>query len=119
MPYGDKTGPNSQGPMTGRKQGFCIGNTYAGFEANTQLIDRGGRGFRGGHHNEPGMGRGRANARFGQRAGQGMGHGRRFSDNATPVDINSKTYIENKISALKTELERFEKALGDLNTSSN
>lgn len=30
MPFGDKTGPLGQGPMTGRGRGFCAGNAAPG-----------------------------------------------------------------------------------------
>ena len=50
MPFGDKTGPQGQGPRTGRGLGFCAGyetpgsmNTAVGFGRG-----RGGRGGRGG-----------------------------------------------------------------------
>ena len=44
MPYGDGTGPNGQGPMTGRGMGFCAGYPVAGFRRGA---GRGfGRGFR-------------------------------------------------------------------------
>lgn len=31
MPQGDKTGPDGQGPMTGRAMGFCAGANSPGF----------------------------------------------------------------------------------------
>jgi len=40
MPQGDRTGPNGQGPMTGRGRGFCSGFNGSGF-ANPGF----GRGF--------------------------------------------------------------------------
>ena len=43
MPQGDKTGPNGQGPMTGRRMGFCAGSNAPGFMTGCR---RGmGRGF--------------------------------------------------------------------------
>ena len=45
MPGGDRTGPNGQGPMTGRKAGFCAGNDQPGY---AQPGRRGGGFFRGG-----------------------------------------------------------------------
>jgi hypothetical protein len=61
MPRGDRTGPNGQGPMTGRRLGFCTGNDVPGFMET-------GIGFRGG-------GRFRA---FGRGFGHGFGRGRGF-----------------------------------------
>jgi len=31
MPRGDRTGPQGEGPMTGRQMGFCAGNDRPGF----------------------------------------------------------------------------------------
>ncbi|MGC9224658.1 MAG: DUF5320 domain-containing protein [Terracidiphilus sp.] len=49
MPFGDQTGPLGQGPMTGRGQGYCTGNTRPGrFSASSGFgMGRGGRGGRG------------------------------------------------------------------------
>lgn len=44
MPRGDRTGPNGEGPMTGRRMGICATDNN-----NMNLIGRGrGRGFRSG-----------------------------------------------------------------------
>ena len=59
MPWGDRTGPRGQGPMTGRGAGYCAGYNMPGY-ANPI----GGRGF------GRGMGRG-----FGRGFGRGMGRG--------------------------------------------
>jgi len=50
MPRGDRTGPNGQGPMTGRRMGYCAGNNAPGYTeqgfGRGQGIGRGfGRGF--------------------------------------------------------------------------
>ena len=58
MPGGDRTGPAGQGPMTGRRAGFCAGYPMPG-------RDR-GRGF--GHGWGKGRGRGRG---FGRAHGWG------------------------------------------------
>jgi hypothetical protein len=43
MPGGDRTGPMGQGPMTGRRLGFCIGSDLA--ELGNRFFGRGfGRG---------------------------------------------------------------------------
>jgi len=55
MPQGDRTGPNGQGPMTGRGMGFCSGSNTPGY-MNSESGRGMGRGF----------GRGR---RFGFRQG--------------------------------------------------
>ena len=55
MPFQDRTGPQGQGPMTGRGAGLCAG-------ANTTAPSRG-------------FGRGRGGARFGRGTGFGRGRG--------------------------------------------
>jgi hypothetical protein len=63
MPAGDRTGPMGQGPVTGRRLGYC-----AGYDSPGYTKGRGGgfgRGF--------GFGRGMG---FGRRIGWGRGFGR-------------------------------------------
>lgn len=64
MPRGDKTGPNGQGPMTGRAMGYCAGNDSPGFTTG------GGRGMGRGWGGGRGFGRG-----FGGGFGRGYGRG--------------------------------------------
>ncbi len=65
MPYGDRTGPSGQGPMTGRGAGFCAGYSVPGY-MNPAF----------------GMGQAGFNSRRGF-AGRGGGRGRRNWFNAT------------------------------------
>ena len=56
MPRGDKTGPNGNGPMTGRGMGNCSSNDRPGYTENDQNYRRGfgrggGRGFGFRHRN--------------------------------------------------------------------
>lgn len=55
MPRGDKTGPNGDGPMTGRAMGYCNEDN-----AQTNVIP-GGRGIRCGGSYQRGFGRGNRN----------------------------------------------------------
>ena len=69
MPAGDRTGPRSKGPKTGRGLGFCAGHDSPGF---TKGPRRGrGRGYRWRHgwRGEKGRGRG---------WGRGYGQGRQW-----------------------------------------
>ncbi len=61
MPFGDRTGPQGQGPMTGRGAGYCSGVTNApGFAtAPGRGFGRGGAGFGRGFGRGAGFGRGR------------------------------------------------------------
>jgi len=95
MPKGDGTGPNGQGPMTGRGLGYCAGYPMPGF-----MNCRFGRG----------MGRGRG---FAWRA--------RFIQPATPViqepqltEQDEKKLLEQEKEAIKQELEDIEKRLKEL-----
>jgi hypothetical protein len=44
MPQGDRTGPNGQGPMTGRGRGYCVGSNMPGSSFSCRGFGR-GRGF--------------------------------------------------------------------------
>lgn len=84
MPYGDGTGPNGQGPLTGRGFGRC-GGGYT----NNRFYGR-GHGFRRGY---------------------GMGFGYPLS-NFSPE--SEKSWIENAISAIKNQLQALEKRKSEL-----
>lgn len=61
MPQGDRTGPQGQGPRTGRALGFCSGYNTPG---NTKGFDEEmGRGFGSGRGKGRGMGYGRGRRR--------------------------------------------------------
>ncbi|MBN2042402.1 MAG: DUF5320 domain-containing protein [Candidatus Aenigmarchaeota archaeon] len=66
MPWGDGSGPNGMGPMTGRGAGYCAGYNAPGY-ANSGSGGFFGRGF------GRGLGRG-----FGRGFGRGLGF-RRFA----------------------------------------
>jgi len=71
MPGLDKTGPNGQGPMTGRKMGTCGENTNDNQQNNLPI----GRG-------QGGIGRG-----LGRGGGRGRGRGFRNVDSTTEPKI--------------------------------
>ena len=96
MPQGDKTGPNGQGCMTGRRMGFC-----ANFNAPGFLNSGFGRGF----------GRGR-----------GFRWGERFIQ-PTPIqkvqptvitEKQEKQFLEQELTTLKEEMKEIEKRLNEL-----
>ncbi len=102
MPGGDRTGPYSEGPMTGRGMGYCEGNDQPGYTS--------GRSFRG-------MWPGRAFKRgFGNRHGFGFGfrHGFRSSYPVNAPDVSEKTVIENEIRIMKDQLLSLENQLSKL-----
>ncbi|MCK4569881.1 MAG: DUF5320 domain-containing protein [Bacteroidales bacterium] len=104
MPRGDRTGPNANGPMTGRRLGFCTGNDRPGFEMTPGgFAHRGGRGY------------GRAYGR-GYGYGRGMGYGQGYSHfpDETVPDVSQETLLENEARILKEQLASIEKQLTEL-----
>ena len=100
MPRGDGTGPNGQGPMTGRAMGFCAGFNIPGF-----MNPGFGRGF--------GRGRGFAwRARFMPIQSQLMPI--QQIQPAVITEKQEKQYLEQELEALKEEIKEIEKRLKEL-----
>ena len=102
MPGGDRTGPYSEGPMTGRGLGYCEGNEQPGFMSGRSFSGRWqGRAFRRG---------------FGNRHGFGFGfrHGFQNPYPANVPDVSEKTMIENEIRVLKDQMSSLENQLSKL-----
>ena len=103
MPRGNRTGPEGQGPKTGRGAGYCTGNEAPGYANPTGRMGMGrGQGMRGGRGQGMGAGRG-----AGQ--GRGGGFGRGYFPGTIPVyqepsPEEEKTYLENHIKAMEQEL---------------
>ena len=99
MPRGDRTGPYGEGPMTGRRMGYCAGYDHPGF---TNLGAYQGRGYGRGY-------------RFG--FGRGRGFGYRYAARYGDVyrepfpEVSEKTMIENEIRILKDQLSSLEEQL--------
>jgi len=106
MPRGDRTGPFGDGPLTGRRMGFCAGYDHPGYLSQGTGYGRGpgrglGRGFRGGYD-------------FGRGFGRGYGYGFRPS---YPGDIPTeaeKSMIEDEIRILRDQLSSLEDRLSKL-----
>ncbi|MBU0907764.1 MAG: DUF5320 domain-containing protein [Nanoarchaeota archaeon] len=90
MPRFDGTGPNGQGPLTGRGAGNCTNVVAPGFR----------RGF----------GRGRGLARRGEFI---QVPPRAMPSNMTETE--EKQYLEEELEALKQEMKEIEKRLKELN----
>lgn len=90
MPGGDRTGPNGQGPMTGRRMGCCTGNN-PDFPTHVR-----------------GLGLGR-----GMRAGFGRGFRRGFAPTETE-NYSQKANLKAELENLKAQMEFLENELKKL-----
>jgi hypothetical protein len=86
MPAGNKMGPESQGPLTGKRMGSCSGNNVSGLAFSGGFGRGFGRSFRGGLGNY------------------------NYSESQYPTD---KEALKNEISALKNQLSFLEKKLSE------
>lgn len=105
MPGGDRTGPNGEGPRTGRQLGLCSGYDSPGY--TRPAGGRAGRGF--------GFAAGRANRGYsGSRGGRRVGYapraGRPFPAYDT-VDYMPADIDRNEIEALRAESSNLEAQL--------
>ncbi len=88
MPQGDRTGPSGQGPMTGRRRGFCAGFNIPGF----------------------------MNSGFGRGMGRGFGRGRGFERNFTTqpeviTEKQEKELLREELKTIEEEKKEIEKRL--------
>ncbi len=110
MPGNDRTGPNGEGPMTGRGLGLCgNGERRTGTGARLGFGAGFGRGY--GRGLGRGFGRGRGLG-LGRGYGYGLGLGRRTatSNNTTPLELTK----EEEIKILEAEKADIEKKLQEL-----
>ena len=111
MPGGDQTGPQGEGPRTGRGLGYCADNVQPGYATPQQGqrfgFQRGGRGL----GNRRGRGRwNRSDAGFG--VGRGRGGFAVLSD-VQDQDIDSlkaqMRELQNTLKEIQDHLDQFEK----------
>ncbi len=105
MPFGDRTGPQGFGPMTGRGAGFCTGNNAPG---NYNRRCGFGRGF---------FRRGGGGGWFGFRRGFGypfQADARYGADYSSAGPEGEKNMLEENLNFLRGEVERMEKRLNEL-----
>ncbi len=110
MPRGDRTGPWGQGPMTGRRAGYCAGYDVPGY-LNDVPAGRGwgsgwGRGRGWGYGHGPGYGRG-----YGFRWGLRHG-GPWYAGPLTPEE--ERTWLENELRYAERWQEDLRKRLDEL-----
>lgn len=96
MPAGDRTGPVGTGPMTGRRMGYCAGQSAPGY------VSGGGRGGRGGRC---GGGRG---------FGRGFGRGAVYNPAPAFVPEEEKALVARQLEALQAQAAQLEERLRSL-----
>ena len=108
MPRGDRTGPLGQGPMTGRRMGYCAGYNTPGF-ANP--LNRGGfgRGYWGG-----GRGWGWSRGYYGGGPGWGWGPRWGWANVQPPTPEQELTNLETYASQLHEQLSLIQKRIDEL-----
>jgi len=101
MPKGNKKGPTAEGPMTGRKLGYCVGNEVAGFQNADDDI---AYGFRN-RGNRRRIGRAFGNT------GRGRGFGRGLQQNRQINQTKGSPSHQSEIDSLKERLRSLENQL--------
>lgn len=92
MPFGDKTGPQGNGPMTGRGAGMCAGYPQAGF-----MGQRGRGGCCG-------------NGRFGKRQwamGGGMGFSNQTPENAIGLKQQAE-FLQQRLNSINEQIKKLD-----------
>jgi len=118
MPWGDRTGPRGQGPMTGRGAGYCGGYNMPGY-----TNPAGGRGF--GRGFGQGYGRGYGRGGFGGGYGRGRGYGRGYDYpepayypsvpvQRPPSSEEEKDYLTRMVQDLESELKSVKNRIKEL-----
>jgi hypothetical protein len=116
MPFGDRTGPQGLGPMTGRAAGHCAGYSVPGY-ANPVPGRGWGRGFGGGRGWGRGFGGGRG---WGRGFGWGPPWGAPYGPYAPAyAPAYGPAYApsygpEDEVTALKDQARYFEGALEEI-----
>ena len=105
MPFGNRTGPRGEGPMTGRGMGYCAGYPQPGYT----------HPYRGGFGRGWGRGLGRG---FGRGFGRGWGYPaypyRMSVSEEKEVLKNEKEALKSELDSLKKEMETIEDRIKEL-----
>lgn len=117
MPYGDRTGPNGMGPLTGRRMGFCAGNDRPGYSNNGAYAVRGmGRGRGSAMGAGPGFARGAGRGRAGFYSAPGRAGGfypeAGFYGNMDEAAIlkEQEENLESELTAIKARIKTIDAA---------
>ena len=109
MPRGDRTGPNSMGPRTGRGLGYCTGNQAPGF-TGFGFGFGGGRRRRGGGRGR-GVDRGWGNWNF---ASNMAGWRSVYPAVPTMTKEDEISWLESQANDLKAALQQVQKQLDEI-----
>ena len=107
MPGGDRTGPYGEGPMTGRRAGYCAGYGVPGYMNDVPVR---GRGFGYGRGYGRGWGRGYGYG-YGYRWGAGYGGGW-YPGPVSPE--YERTFLENELKYIEQRQKDLRKRLDEL-----
>jgi len=103
MPYGDGTGPEGRGSMTGRQAGYCTGN------------DRPGR-FERGFGFGIGRGRGRGMGRRAQNFAPRGYYPADYGYDREPIAVQEKDVLQQQQSWFKNQLDNITRRLSEITT---
>ncbi len=105
MPAGDKKGPEGEGPMTGRKKGFCTGNSSPGYAS----INPGRGDGRIGGPGSGGSRRGRRNMFYetGLNRKGDSGRGNSLENNRESLKARAD-YLEEELERVKMSLDKLQ-----------
>ncbi len=114
MPGGDRTGPMGQGPMTGRRAGYCAGFAVPG-HMNPEPLGFGRGGYGGGGYGRGG-GRGYRRRNMFYATGQpGWARGGWGMDRNVPSPVAyAPPTTQDESTFLKEQADYFEQALRDI-----
>jgi len=113
MPRGNGTGPNADGPQTGRAAGYCAGFGLPGYLNGTGRGRGAGGGFGrgGGFARGPGRGRG-----YGAGIGYVGGFGPGSAAPNAELSGQAKWNLERQMEALEGELKMIRQRLSEMGT---
>lgn len=114
MPGGNATGPRGEGPMTGRKAGYCMGFGMPGYANNDGRRDSGIRFGRGTGFGNNGGGYGRRNRFF---ATGVPGRARCAGYNAPLANFDpeaEKQILKSRAENLQSEMDAIKKRIDEL-----
>jgi len=104
MPRGDRTGPNGEGPMSGRGAGLCGGNSSGGYTSSGNGAGM-GRGAGRGTNSTAGRGRGAGTGnRASNRGGGFFNRLRSANDINNDTSGNNDSVVQHQLNSMQQQL---------------